>query len=276
MSVWRRLASCGVVATGSCNRASGKTQWKCKCSNKRMKGRSHTVEELISMHSHKPNATSQPSLFANLHNLLAVSESQSGGMPRAVVNRWMLQHGDAACCREDAQLLLDAKDSKRILSSRRPRCSCQRRRAPRHRCAERKSAVNAHSCSLVTNGVSFIDWRVLKGVPWPAHETSGSNTGIQISSAPHGMMFRSSQRDHEKPHPKYVETRSNASDSHSYECGSRCKAGPGAASQHAISVFACQAASSCMVGIVQVRIRDGSSNQWRMLSKICRPVETIL
>jgi len=29
---------CGVVATatGSCNRASGKTQWKCKCSNKRM------------------------------------------------------------------------------------------------------------------------------------------------------------------------------------------------------------------------------------------------
>ena len=33
-------------------------------SYKRVKGRSHTVEERISMHSHKPHATSQPSLLS--------------------------------------------------------------------------------------------------------------------------------------------------------------------------------------------------------------------
>ena len=37
----------------------------CKCSYKRVKGRSHTVEKRISMLPHKPHATSQPSRFSH-------------------------------------------------------------------------------------------------------------------------------------------------------------------------------------------------------------------
>ena len=41
-------------------------------SYKRVKGRgSHAVEERISMHSHKPHATRQPSLFSHMHSLAA-------------------------------------------------------------------------------------------------------------------------------------------------------------------------------------------------------------
>ena len=38
-------------------------------SYKRVKGRSHTVEKRISMHPHKPHATSQPSRFSDTHRL---------------------------------------------------------------------------------------------------------------------------------------------------------------------------------------------------------------
>ena len=42
-----------------------------RCSYKPVKGRSHTVQERISMHPHKPHATSQPSRFSHTHSLTA-------------------------------------------------------------------------------------------------------------------------------------------------------------------------------------------------------------
>ena len=43
-------------------------------SYQRMEGRSHTAEERISMHSHRPHASSQPSLFSHTHNLTSAAQ----------------------------------------------------------------------------------------------------------------------------------------------------------------------------------------------------------
>ena len=42
-------------------------------SYKRVKGRNHTVEKQLSMHPHKPHATSQPSRLSHTHSLSTTS-----------------------------------------------------------------------------------------------------------------------------------------------------------------------------------------------------------
>ena len=58
-------------STSGCVMFRGSSNMCTTDSYKRVKGRSHTVEERISMHPHKPHATSQPSRFSHTHSLTA-------------------------------------------------------------------------------------------------------------------------------------------------------------------------------------------------------------
>ena len=52
-----------------------------------VKGKSHTVEERISMHPHKPHATSQPSRFSHTHRLSTTSYKKVKGRSHTVEKR---------------------------------------------------------------------------------------------------------------------------------------------------------------------------------------------